>query len=35
VVTFVAMPGVDATHALYAFLRRTAQRFGLEVGDSH
>jgi hypothetical protein len=26
-------PGADGVHALYAFLKLTAQRYGLEVGD--
>jgi hypothetical protein len=26
-------PGSDGAHALYAFLKLTAQRYGLEVGD--
>jgi hypothetical protein len=34
-VTLVAEPGSDGTHALYAFLKLAAQRYGLEVGDVH
>jgi hypothetical protein len=26
-------PGTDGAHALYAFLKAAAARFGLEIGD--
>jgi hypothetical protein len=32
-VRLYARPGTDGAHALYAFLRLAAQRYGLEVGD--
>jgi hypothetical protein len=32
-VRLYAKPGTDGAHALYAFLRLAAQRYGLEVGD--
>jgi hypothetical protein len=32
-VRLYARPGTDGAHALYAFLRLAAQRYGLKVGD--
>jgi hypothetical protein len=32
-VRLYAPPTTDAAHALYAFLKLAAQRYGLEVGD--
>jgi hypothetical protein len=34
-VRLYAPPGSGGAHALYAFLKLAAQRFGLEVGDVH
>ena len=34
-VRLYAPPGSDGAHALYAFLKLAAQRYGLEVADVH